>query len=233
MTGESGSTAAPLRLAHRGDWRESPENSLAAMAAALRVPGCDGLEFDVRAASDGVPILIHDPSLLRVQGVDAVPSALTAAQCAAHGISSLGEVLKAVGCDPYLDVELKEWVPGAIDQLELERGRIDEEGRAELRNAVISSFHAEVLEALAAARPAWPRWLNASELSEASIELAVRLGCTAISVRWQSIDEASTRRASDAGLAVAAWTVRELDTYRRLAELGVVAICAEDAALDG
>jgi glycerophosphoryl diester phosphodiesterase len=61
----------------------------------------------------------------------------------------------------------------------------------------------------------------------------VRLGCTAISVRWQSIDEASTRRASDAGLAVAAWTVRELDTYRRLAELGVVAICAEDAALDG
>jgi len=225
--------AAPLRLAHRGDWRAAPENSLAAMQAALRVPGCDGLEFDVRASSDGVPILLHDSSLRRVQGVDAVPSALTAAECAAYGISSLGEVLVAIGCDPFLDVELKQKVDAAIDVLELERGRVDDDGQPELRNAAVSSFHVDVLEWLARERPTWPRWLNAHALRDAEIGLAARLGCTAVSVRWQAIDDGSMGLAREAGLDVVAWTVRDVETYRRLADLGVIAICVEDAALDG
>ncbi|MEA2611891.1 MAG: Glycerophosphoryl diester phosphodiesterase family, partial [Chloroflexota bacterium] len=33
-----------LRLAHRGDWRRAPENTIAALLAALDVQGCDGLE---------------------------------------------------------------------------------------------------------------------------------------------------------------------------------------------
>jgi len=222
-----------LRLAHRGDWRNAPENSVAAMQAALAIPGCDGLEFDVRAASDGVPILLHDPSLLRVQGVDAVPSALTAAECAELGISLLGDVLRAVGCDPFLDVELKERVPAAIDVLEIERGRIDDEGRPELRNAVVSSFDAAVLGWLAEAQPTWPRWLNAFALTPASIELAASLGCAAVSANWSGIDAGSVERARDAGLGVAAWTVRSLDDYRRISALGAIAICAEAAALDG
>jgi len=233
VTDESRAAAAPLRLAHRGDWRTAPENSLAAMEAALRIPACDGLEFDVRASSDGVPILLHDPSLLRVQGVAAVPSALTAAECAEHGISSLGEVLGAVGCDPFLDVELKETVPGAIDVLELERGRVDDAGRPELRNAVVSSFDPAVLAWLGDARPSWPRWLNAHVLSGRIIDLAVQLGCGVISASWKGIDEGSVARARTAGIEVAAWTVRDTATYRRLAALGVIAICAEAAALDG
>jgi glycerophosphoryl diester phosphodiesterase len=222
-----------LRLAHRGDWRAAPENSRAAMEAALRVPGCDGLEFDVRASSDGVPILLHDPSLLRVQGLDAVSSALTADECARHGISTLGEVLGAVGCDPFLDVELKELVPGALDVLDLERSRVDDAGRSELRNAAVSSFDAAILEWLAAKRPGWPRWLNAFALTESTIALAARIGCAAVSVRWQAIDEASVQRARDAGMGVVAWTVTDPADYRRLAALGTVAICAEAAALDG
>jgi hypothetical protein len=36
-----------------------------------------------------------------------------------------------------------------------------------------------------------------------------------------------------AGLDLATWTVRRRPTYRRLERFGVVAICAEAAALDG
>lgn len=223
----------PLRLAHRGDWRVAPENSLAAMEAALAIPACNGLEFDVRATSDGVPILLHDPSLLRVQGVDAIPSALTAEECTHYGISSLGDVLRAVGCDPFLDVELKERVAAAIDVLELERGRVDDAGRAVLRDAAVSSFDAGILTWLAEERVAWPRWLNAVALTPSTIEVATRLGCAAVSVNWQAIDAQSMERARDAGLGVVAWTVRDPEHYRRIAELGAVAICAEDAALDG
>ena len=222
-----------LRLAHRGDWREAPENSLAAMEAALRVPACHGLEFDVRASSDGAAILLHDPTLRRVQGLDVSPSTLTAEECAALGISSLGEVLRRVGCDPYLDVELKERVPAAIDLLELERGRVDEEGRPALRDAVVSSFDSAILEWLRDERPTWPRWLNAFSLQPSTIELARDLGCAAISVNWRSIDEDSIARAADAGMGIAAWTVRAKADYDRLAALGVVAICAEAEALDG
>lgn len=230
---EDGERPRTLRLAHRGDWRAAPENSLAAMEAALRNPACHGLEFDVRASSDGVPILLHDPTLRRVQGLDVSPAELTAEECAELGISSLAEVLKRAGCDPYLDVELKERVPAVIDLLELERGRLDDDGRPVLRDAVVSSFDVDVLRWLATERPTWPRWLNAIDLFAPTIDLARALGCEAVSADWRRIDGPAMARATDAGLAVAAWTVRSKADYDRLAGLGVVAICAEAGALDG
>jgi glycerophosphoryl diester phosphodiesterase len=224
---------ATLRLAHRGDWRAAPENSLDAIQAALRIPACHGAEFDVRASSDGVPILLHDDSLLRVQGVDALPSALTAAECTGYGVSTLADVLGAVDCDAFLDVELKEHVPGVIDVLEVERGRLDGDGRPTLRSAVISTFDREILARLSQQCPTWPRWLNAMDLSAATVGAASSLGCEAIACWWRGIDEAGVARARDAGLGFAAWTVTDPEDYRRLVALGALAICAEGAALDG
>lgn len=223
---------ATLRLAHRGDWRVAPENSLAAMQAALAIPGCDGLEFDVRCSADGVPVILHDETLARVQRLPVACVTLTAAELADHGVPALADVLAAVGRDPFLDVELKEPVQGAIDVLERERGRTGENGCPTLERAVISSFDHGILRWLANERPTWPRWLNASDLSEATIDAARTLGCAAISVEWRAIDETAVARARAAGLDVAAWTVRDAATYRRLAELGPIAICAEDSALD-
>jgi glycerophosphoryl diester phosphodiesterase len=224
---------ATLRLAHRGDWREAPENSLAAMEAALRVPGCDGLEFDVRVSADGVPVLLHDESLARVQKVPAKCVTLTGAELAAHGIPTLGDVLRVVGCDPFLDVELKEPVQSAVDVLELERGRLDDDGTPTLRNAAVSAFEPATLQWLAEQRPTWPRWLNSYDLGAGTIATAVELGCTVIASEWHGVDAAGVARATDAGLAVASWTVRGADDYRRLADLGLTAICVEAAALDG
>lgn len=221
-----------LRLAHRGDWRAAPENSLAAMQAAMAVPRCDGLEFDVRSSFDNVAVLLHDGTLARVQRVPLACSTLTAAQLADHGVPTLAEVLAAVGCDPFLDVELKEPVQDAIDALELERGRTDDAGQPELRNAVLSSFEVPILAWLRAVRPTWPRWLNARDLAPATLARATELGCSAISCEEAGIDAEGIARARGAGLDVAAWTVRSRAEYERLAALGVVAICAEGDALD-
>lgn len=203
------------------------------MEAALRVPGCDGLEFDVRSSADGVAVLLHDETLARVQRVPARCVTLTAAELATHGIPTLADVLAAVGCDPFLDVELKEPVPGVIDVLELERGRVDDDGRPGLRDAVVSAFEVRTLHWVATQRPTWPRWLNAYDLSPATIDTATALGCSAISADWHSIDADGVARATAAGLAVAAWTVRDVGTYEDLEALGVVAICVEAGALDG
>lgn len=222
-----------LRLAHRGDWRAAPENSLAAMEAALKGPMCDGLEFDVRASVDNVPVVLHDETLARVQGVPLTCSTLTAVELAEHGVPTLAQVLAVADCEFFLDVELKEPVAGALDLLELERGRVQDDGRAVVRNAAVSSFHAPILAWLAMQRPTWARWLNAYDLSPSSIELATSLGCSAISAEWHSIDAEGMARAGAVGLDVAAWTVREPEDYRRLEALGVTAVCVEAAALDG
>lgn len=219
--------ARALRLAHRGDWRAAPENSLAAMRAALANPGCDGLEFDVRGSREGIPILLHDETLDRVQGRPGRPEELSTEQLALAGIPTLADVLGLAGPWPFLDVELKgEPVPAVIPVLEAARG-------AALERTVVSSFEVETLAWLGALRPAWPRWLNAMDLTPGTVRAALDLGCRGLSVHWRTIDEAGVARASSAGLAVAAWTVRRRPTAQRLQRLGVAAICVEAAALDG
>jgi glycerophosphoryl diester phosphodiesterase len=58
----------PLVLAHRGDSSLAPENTLEAAALGFAA-GADGWEFDVQLTRDGVPIVFHDPGLLRTTNV--------------------------------------------------------------------------------------------------------------------------------------------------------------------
>jgi glycerophosphoryl diester phosphodiesterase len=53
-----------LLMAHRGIPWQWPENSLLSFSKAIEV-GADILEFDVRLAADGVPIIMHDATLDR------------------------------------------------------------------------------------------------------------------------------------------------------------------------
>ena len=54
-----------------------------------------------------------------------------------------------------------------------------------------------------------------------------------MAIEWRALNADSVGLAQEAGLDVAAWTVRSLSTFEDLARLGVVAVCVEDAALDG
>lgn len=53
-----------LVVAHRGDWRNFPENSLAAIDNAIKM-GVDIIELDVQRTQDGHIILMHDKTLNR------------------------------------------------------------------------------------------------------------------------------------------------------------------------
>ena len=53
-----------LVVAHRGDWRYAPENSLAAIDNAIKM-GVDVVELDVQMTKDGHIILMHDKTLDR------------------------------------------------------------------------------------------------------------------------------------------------------------------------
>lgn len=216
-----------LRLAHRGDWRRATENTLPALQAALEVPGCDGLEFDVRLSADGVPVLLHDETLARVQGRPERVDDLKAGALEEIGVPSLAHVLATIPHRAFLDVELKGRHGRAVVEV-LAAGR-----GPGLVNAVVSSFEADTLERVAGLVPRWSRWLNALNLEPATIATATELECRAIAVEWHAIDRAGLARARSAGLDVAAWTVRRRTTAARLDRLGVVAACVEAGALDG
>ena len=216
-----------IRYAHRGDWRHAPENSIAAIEAALAVPGCDGIEFDVRLSSDGVPVLLHDETLDRVQGRPGRVNEVAAQELEALGVPSLADALAVIPHAMLLDVELKARHDRTVVEV-LAAGR-----GPGLVNAVVSSFDPDTLERIGGLAPAWPRWLNAWNLSAATIRRAVDLGCKAVSVDFHVIDAGSVAAARAADLDVAAFTVRRRTTFGRLQRLGVIAASVEAAALDG
>ncbi|MBK8435082.1 MAG: glycerophosphodiester phosphodiesterase [Austwickia sp.] len=54
-------------VAHRGDSAAYRENTLAAFRSAIAC-GADRIELDVRTTADGVSVVLHDLTLLRVWG---------------------------------------------------------------------------------------------------------------------------------------------------------------------
>ncbi|WP_430811913.1 MULTISPECIES: glycerophosphodiester phosphodiesterase family protein [unclassified Carboxylicivirga] len=57
-------SSSVIVVAHRGDWRNFPENSLAAIDNAIKM-GVDIVEIDVQRTKDSVLILMHDKTLER------------------------------------------------------------------------------------------------------------------------------------------------------------------------
>ena len=173
-------------------------------------------------------MVLHDPTLARVQGRPEPVDAIRADALADLGVPTLADVLQSAGRRAFLDVELKvDPGPVAVEILAAGRG-------PELHRAVVSSFDRGALEGRRSSRT------DLAALAQHEDPRCARswprrsaLGCRGVSVDWRALDARSIALARDAGLEVAAWTVRRRSTFDRLARLGVVAICAEGAALDG
>jgi glycerophosphoryl diester phosphodiesterase len=59
--------SVPWVIAHRGASARAPENTAAAFAAALQAP-IDGIELDVQMSADGIPVIHHDATLVKLGG---------------------------------------------------------------------------------------------------------------------------------------------------------------------
>jgi len=65
--------------AHRGDWRNAPENSLQAYRLAMEM-GVDIIEIDLNKTSDGVMVIMHDQTIDRTTNGKGKPSDYTLEQ---------------------------------------------------------------------------------------------------------------------------------------------------------
>lgn len=138
----------PLVIGHRGFPGQSPDNSLAGVAAALEV-GADGVEVDVRRSVDGVWVCHHDRSRA---GRPLDRWALE--ELEREGVPSLVAVVDAVPPGRWLFVEIKPLSRGS-----LRAGMaalVSAVQRRPARTRVISSSLA-VLAAVGEALPSVPR----------------------------------------------------------------------------
>lgn len=100
-----------LVIGHRGACGLAPENTLASMHAAVAA-GVLILEFDVQTTKDGIPVVIHDASLLRTHKKRRRISSLTAKELRilttdCQPVPTLAQVLDAYWGRIYLNIEIK------------------------------------------------------------------------------------------------------------------------------
>lgn len=118
--------ARPMIVSHRANMKTNPENTIAGICAAIE-ECVDGVEIDVQATSDGVPMLMHDCSMHRATGdarsIGDVPAAEARAlrvraphpDGADEPIALLSEALEAAAGHALLVLDVK--MTGIADQV--------------------------------------------------------------------------------------------------------------------
>ena len=104
-------TEQVLVVAHRGDWRNAPENSLAAIENCIKM-GVDVVELDVAKTKDGQLILMHDAALNRTTTGKGLVSEWT--------LDSIRALKLRNGCN----IRTKHQVPTLEEALLVAKGRI-------------------------------------------------------------------------------------------------------------
>lgn len=206
--------------AHRGASQTYPENSLDAFAEAVRL-AVDGIELDLHATADGVPVISHDASLKRALNLDIEIPETTFAELRerAPSVPTFAEVLELVGGRLHFDLEVK--------QAGIEAHVLRELANYPAARWAISCFDWIVLRAFRAIDPAIDLWLLGLFFSETLVATARDLGATAAALEARSITETTVRSVHDAGLDLMVWTVNDLDRARQLKAWGVDMLCTD------
>ncbi|MFD9127119.1 glycerophosphodiester phosphodiesterase [Kitasatospora sp. NPDC059571] len=208
----------PLAVAHRGDPYRHRENTLPSIASALAA-GADAVEVDVRLTRDGVPVLLHDPTLERLWGDPREVRRLTLDRLADIGgpgqrVPTLAEALKAVAD-----------LPGARLLIDL-----DLPDPAAAVRRTVADLGAERLVAYCG--PATAMLAVRAEDPDAEISLTWRqprlpaaplladLRPRYLNPPFGLAGPALVGAAHDAGLLVAVWTVDRRRTMRRMIAAG-------------
>jgi glycerophosphoryl diester phosphodiesterase len=215
----------PLMYAHRGSSALHPENTLRAFRHALEI-GVDGIEFDIHATSDGVPVVIHDRNVERTTDglgyVDEIPLTRLRSFDAGDGerVPTLAEVLDLVGAAAHLDVEIK----GS----RTERPVLDVLGQYPDTRWAISSFDWNTLHTVRRLDPGAELWPLAEQFNDQLIAVAAELGSPAVALFAGAYTPESAPELRDAGLRVMVWTVNDASEARRVRDLGAFALCSDD-----
>lgn len=217
----------PLIISHAACGGHAPENTLAGIRKAIEL-GAEGIEIDVQASADGVPVLMHDLTVDRTTNGSGEVAALSLAELRAldvggEPVPTLAEVLDLTKGKVLLILEIKQ--PG----IEKHIARVVHHRQA-LDDVMAWSFYPPALKGMRAAEPQIPCALLVAGESMAKWpkmrSTALRLGVQGVSVFAPAIDERVAEDCRRRGLALYTWTPDSRKEIARLVSLGVDGICS-------
>lgn len=229
----------PLWIAHRGAGELAPENTLAAFRVGAR-HGYRAFECDVKLSADGVPFLLHDPTLERTTTGRGAAAGFAWSELSRldaggwHSPAFAGEPpasLAAVAAYCLrngfaLDIEIKP-TPGT----EAHTGRVVAAEVARLWAGqpppLLTSFRPDALWTARDAAPQLPRALLLDEPRDGWFEQARELGCVAVVTNHKIMDGALIGQLHRAGMRALVYTVNEVADAQRVAALGIDGIITD------
>ncbi|HEY8591088.1 MAG TPA: glycerophosphodiester phosphodiesterase family protein [Naasia sp.] len=231
----------PRIIAHRGLALDALENTLPAFRAAVAA-GAQILETDAHTSRDGVAVLLHDPELKRIAGLDAPVSSLTLAELQAIDpvavpICTLIDALRELP-DARFNIDVKSpeaanAVSAAIRDAGAEERVLVASFSSARRRAALASLGPVATSAsareLAVAIPAAKS--GALPLLRRALRTADAVQLPARALGMSTATARMIRRFHAAGVEVHIWTVNDPDEMRRLLAAGVDGIVTDRADL--
>lgn len=224
---------------HRGDQNGAPENTMPAFELAMAGP-VDYVETDIQLSADGVPVLIHDPTVDRTTNGTGAVADLTLDQLKAldagswYGprfagtrIPTLGEFLApfAGAQSTKAMLELKgEWTPDRL------RTVVDLIYRFGVQNRVVmASFELPTLAMLAQIAPPFPRVLIQRDIPVDPVATLNSVGAFAMLTRAAAVksDPKVVKRMHKAGLQIVLYTLDSAKNWKKALGYGVDGIITD------
>jgi len=210
----------PLVIAHRGASGYALENSVAAFREAAG-RGADGIELDVHAAADGSFFVHHDPA---ISGIGMIAETTTA-RLSTHRLPN-GEPLPTLGVALAASAGLDVWVEVKGLDPRWDAALLTELGHGPTpERYAVHSFDHRIIARLGEREPAIRRGVLLSSYLIDPVAAVHAADADTLWMRADFIDLELVEALSQAGLAVIAWTVNGEAEVRRLAGLGLHAIC--------
>ena len=203
-----------LALAHRGDWSEARENTVAAFRAAERA-GADMIELDIRRAADGAVVVVHDPTLERVWGSPLAVADATLAELAQIGVATLAEALACVDLPVMVDFTMADVVEPAL--------AVIAEADA-LERVLFSGGNVAGHRRIRALAPAARIALTWTDREPPPAALLEELVVEYFNPPWERVDAVIVDAMHDRGYKVSTWTVDDPREMRRVVDCGVDAV---------
>lgn len=231
-------------ISHRGAAALAPENTLAAMRIAF-AQGVDFVEVDLQLTSDGVPVLMHDPTLDRTTTGSGLVSEHTLAEIQALDAGSWFAHAYAGEQVPTLEQFLDELAPTtsrALIELKGVWGDDQIEAAVEQLSArylvdrvAFESFEVANLERIGALAPAYARVMLTREWNSQTIDTAARLGVSAIGARHKLFAKTPDLilQARELGIGTMVYTLNTEKSWKKAQLRGIDLIITDDpVALD-
>lgn len=234
----------PRTLAHRGGGTLAPENTLAALRCGLAY-GYRAVEFDVMLASDGVPVVVHDPELGRTVAGSGHVNDYTAAQLGAmeagawfgpqfagEGVPTFDAVVAYCKAQRiWMNIEIKP-APGVdvatgAAVARATRDYFAKEIAAGELLPLLSSFSIAALEAARQAAPELARGWLVEAIPADWERTAKELGVVAIHCNHQQLTHALALAVKEAGYGLFCYTVNTPERASELLAWGVDGFCTD------